>query len=165
MKYHHVHGYGFWQIVTIRLSHCLRESRQGYKGGYNMKNINFLDHPVHNYEFHSASRMTSPFLFVVLFLSTVTRVRSQGHIRVSFNVVTRDMKKLGFDVTPSSLSIPSAATTAAFSSDANPGAEAAAIPTANVPTPSSSSTWRDDIRWVGFGLKLCVNRHWSVLYS
>ncbi|XP_066291098.1 B9 domain-containing protein 1-like [Branchiostoma lanceolatum] len=30
----------------------------------------------------------------------VTRVRSQGKVRVSFNVVTKDMKKLGYDTTP-----------------------------------------------------------------
>ncbi|XP_039256641.1 B9 domain-containing protein 1-like [Styela clava] len=30
----------------------------------------------------------------------VTRVRTQGHIKVTFNVVTRDMKKMGYDVTP-----------------------------------------------------------------
>ncbi|XP_072029847.1 B9 domain-containing protein 1-like [Amphiura filiformis] len=68
----------------------------------------------------------------------VTRVRSQGHIRVSFNIVTRDMKKLGFDVIPSTLSIPSAATAAALATDTNPGAAAAAVPTANVPTSAAS---------------------------
>nr|CAB3224896.1 B9 domain-containing protein 1-like [Phallusia mammillata] len=31
----------------------------------------------------------------------VTRVRSQGHVKVCLNIVTRDMKKLGYDVTPS----------------------------------------------------------------
>ncbi|XP_010001883.1 PREDICTED: B9 domain-containing protein 1 [Chaetura pelagica] len=31
----------------------------------------------------------------------VTRVRSQGFVTISFNVVTKDMKKLGYDVSPS----------------------------------------------------------------
>ncbi|XP_013388568.1 B9 domain-containing protein 1 [Lingula anatina] len=31
----------------------------------------------------------------------VTRVRSQGYVTVSFSVVMKDMKKLGYDVTPS----------------------------------------------------------------
>ncbi|XP_064603683.1 B9 domain-containing protein 1-like [Liolophura sinensis] len=34
----------------------------------------------------------------------VTRVRSQGHVIVSFNVVTKDMKKLGYDVLPADIS-------------------------------------------------------------
>lgn len=34
----------------------------------------------------------------------VTRVRSQGHVVVSFNVVTKDMKKLGYDVLPADIS-------------------------------------------------------------
>ncbi|XP_063444456.1 B9 domain-containing protein 1-like [Mytilus galloprovincialis] len=34
----------------------------------------------------------------------VTRVRSQGFITVSFNVVMKDMKKLGYDVIPSEVS-------------------------------------------------------------
>ncbi|XP_010140142.1 PREDICTED: B9 domain-containing protein 1, partial [Buceros rhinoceros silvestris] len=31
----------------------------------------------------------------------LTRVRSQGFVTISFNVVTKDMKKLGYDVRPS----------------------------------------------------------------
>ncbi|KAJ3601393.1 hypothetical protein NHX12_032362, partial [Muraenolepis orangiensis] len=31
----------------------------------------------------------------------VTRVRSQGLVTISFNIVTKDMKKLGYDSTPS----------------------------------------------------------------
>ncbi|XP_018620074.1 B9 domain-containing protein 1 isoform X1 [Scleropages formosus] len=31
----------------------------------------------------------------------VTRVRSQGTVTISFNIVTKDMKKLGYDATPS----------------------------------------------------------------
>jgi len=34
----------------------------------------------------------------------VTRVRTQGFVTVSFNVITKDMKKLGYDVTPSDVS-------------------------------------------------------------
>ncbi|KAJ8318651.1 hypothetical protein KUTeg_003742 [Tegillarca granosa] len=34
----------------------------------------------------------------------VTRVRSQGFVTVSFNVVMKDMKKLGYDVIPSEVS-------------------------------------------------------------
>lgn len=34
----------------------------------------------------------------------VTRVRSQGFLTVSFNVVMKDMKKLGYDVIPSEMS-------------------------------------------------------------
>ncbi|XP_044289752.1 B9 domain-containing protein 1 isoform X2 [Varanus komodoensis] len=37
----------------------------------------------------------------------VTRVRSQGFVTVSFNVVTKDMKKLGYDVLPLSTPNPS----------------------------------------------------------
>lgn len=62
----------------------------------------------------------------------VTRVKSQGCVRITFNVVSRDMKKLGYDVTPSTLAIPSAATAAAMASNPKPGAAGAAVPTANV---------------------------------
>ncbi|XP_002730939.2 B9 domain-containing protein 1-like [Saccoglossus kowalevskii] len=62
----------------------------------------------------------------------VTRVKSQGSVRVTFNVVSRDMKKLGYDVVPSTLSIPSAATASAMASNPTTGAGAAAVPTANV---------------------------------
>lgn len=31
----------------------------------------------------------------------VTRVRSQGFVTVSFHIMTKDMKKLGYDVGPS----------------------------------------------------------------
>lgn len=37
-------------------------------------------------------------------LFAVTRVRSQGFLTVSFNVVMKDMKKLGYDVIPSEMS-------------------------------------------------------------
>ncbi|XP_064317497.1 B9 domain-containing protein 1 [Phalacrocorax carbo] len=37
----------------------------------------------------------------------VTRVRSQGFVTISFNVVTKDMKKLGYDVSPSDMQTPS----------------------------------------------------------
>lgn len=33
-------------------------------------------------------------------LSPVTRVRSQGFVTLLFNVVTKDMKKLGYDTGP-----------------------------------------------------------------
>jgi len=36
----------------------------------------------------------------------VTRVRSQGHVTVRFNVVTRDMKKLGYDCEPATVAHP-----------------------------------------------------------
>ena len=36
----------------------------------------------------------------------MTRVRSQGKIRVRFNIVTRDMKKLGYDCEPATLQHP-----------------------------------------------------------
>jgi len=32
---------------------------------------------------------------------TVTRVRSQGYVTVTFNIITKDMKKLGYDCSPS----------------------------------------------------------------
>lgn len=35
------------------------------------------------------------------FYVAVTRVRSQGFVTVSFNIMTKDMKKLGYDVGPS----------------------------------------------------------------
>lgn len=41
---------------------------------------------------------------IVFFL--VTRVRSQGKIQVRFNIVTRDMKKLGYDCEPATLQHP-----------------------------------------------------------
>ena len=34
---------------------------------------------------------------------SVTRVRSQGFVTVSFNVLMKDMKKLGYDIKPSDL--------------------------------------------------------------
>ncbi|XP_069501772.1 B9 domain-containing protein 1 isoform X1 [Ambystoma mexicanum] len=37
----------------------------------------------------------------------VTRVRSQGSVTISFNVVTKDMKKLGYDTSPSDVQNPS----------------------------------------------------------
>ena len=36
----------------------------------------------------------------------VTRVRSQGSVKVTFSVVTRDMKKLGYDTEPATVAIP-----------------------------------------------------------
>ncbi|XP_025090453.1 B9 domain-containing protein 1-like [Pomacea canaliculata] len=36
----------------------------------------------------------------------VTRVRSQGFITISFNVVTKDLKKFGYDVQPSDITNP-----------------------------------------------------------
>ncbi|XP_005997529.1 B9 domain-containing protein 1 isoform X2 [Latimeria chalumnae] len=41
----------------------------------------------------------------------VTRVRSQGYVTLSFNVVTKDMKKLGYDITPSDVLHPSVSST------------------------------------------------------
>jgi len=38
----------------------------------------------------------------------VTRVRSQGYVTVTFNVITKDMKKLGYDCTPSDVANPQA---------------------------------------------------------
>jgi len=43
--------------------------------------------------------LLTSFIHVVFLL--VTRVRSQGFVTISFNVVTKDMKKLGYDVSPS----------------------------------------------------------------
>ena len=40
-------------------------------------------------------------LFIVSISILVTRVRSQGYVTVSFNVVLKDMKKLGYEVCPS----------------------------------------------------------------
>uniref|UniRef100_A0AAZ3SJQ7 Uncharacterized protein n=1 Tax=Oncorhynchus tshawytscha TaxID=74940 RepID=A0AAZ3SJQ7_ONCTS len=34
----------------------------------------------------------------------VTRVRSQGFVSLSFHIVTKDMKRLGYDTTPSETS-------------------------------------------------------------
>ena len=42
---------------------------------------------------------------VIIFV--VTRVRSQGNIKITWNVITRDMKKLGYDCEPASVAIPS----------------------------------------------------------
>ncbi|KAK2166866.1 hypothetical protein LSH36_34g05020 [Paralvinella palmiformis] len=45
----------------------------------------------------------------------VTRVRSQGYVTVTFNVVTKDMKKMGYDSTPSDVTnaLPGSQTSAA----------------------------------------------------
>ena len=40
-------------------------------------------------------------------MSLVTRVRSQGSVKVTWNVITRDIKKLGYDCEPASVAIPS----------------------------------------------------------
>ena len=37
---------------------------------------------------------------------SVTRVKTQGSVNVTFNVVMKDMKKLGYDVLPSDVSNP-----------------------------------------------------------
>ncbi|XP_029432761.1 B9 domain-containing protein 1 isoform X2 [Rhinatrema bivittatum] len=39
----------------------------------------------------------------------VTRVRSQGFVTISFNVVTKDMKKLGYDTSPADMQSPAVA--------------------------------------------------------
>ncbi|XP_052365239.1 B9 domain-containing protein 1-like [Oncorhynchus keta] len=39
----------------------------------------------------------------------VTRVRSQGFVSLSFHIVTKDMKRLGYDTTPSETSHTAAA--------------------------------------------------------
>ena len=49
---------------------------------------------------HDQSFMFVPSLF------SVTRVRSQGYVTVTFNVVMKDMKKMGYDVLPSDMSNP-----------------------------------------------------------
>ena len=36
----------------------------------------------------------------------MTRVRSQGYVTVTFNVVMKDMKKMGYDVVPSDMANP-----------------------------------------------------------
>ena len=36
----------------------------------------------------------------------VTRVRSQGNVKVTFSIVARDMKKLGYDTEAASVAIP-----------------------------------------------------------
>lgn len=35
-----------------------------------------------------------------MFVFAVTRVQSQGFVTVSFNIMTKDMKKLGYDTGP-----------------------------------------------------------------
>lgn len=59
------------------------------------------------WEFSSSSE---PLLisFICNFLP-VTRVRSQGFVTISFNIMTKDMKKLGYEVCPSDLQCPSLA--------------------------------------------------------
>lgn len=41
-----------------------------------------------------------PSLTDAVLLSPVTRVRSQGFVTLLFNVVTKDMRKLGYDTGP-----------------------------------------------------------------
>nr|XP_054762522.1 B9 domain-containing protein 1-like [Lytechinus pictus] len=57
----------------------------------------------------------------------VTRVRSQGSIKCQFNIITRDMKKLGYDATPASMTTPNAG----LPNSSAPGAGAAAEPSSN----------------------------------
>lgn len=40
----------------------------------------------------------------------VTRVQSQGFVTVSFHIITKDMKKMGYDVGPPSSAIAPSAT-------------------------------------------------------
>lgn len=53
------------------------------------------------------------------FLS-VTRVRSQGHVTVTFNVITKDLKKLGYDCTPSDVANPQSADVSGLSVPVTP---------------------------------------------
>ena len=59
---------------------------------------------------------------VLCFYFVVTRVRSQGFATISFNVVTKDMKKLGYDVLPSDLSNPTIVESAVIAQKAGDGA-------------------------------------------
>lgn len=43
---------------------------------------------------------------ISVFFFLVTRVRSQGFVTISFNVVTKDIKKLGYDVSPTDMQTP-----------------------------------------------------------
>lgn len=36
----------------------------------------------------------------------VIRVRSQGYVTITFNVIMKDMKKLGYDIMPSDVMVP-----------------------------------------------------------
>ena len=81
----------------------------------------------------------------------MTRVRSQGSIKCQFNVISRDMKKLGYDVTPSTLTAPSAIATIPNSSA--PGAAASAVPSAN--KPEDKSWQRTHPRKIFFTFVLC----------
>jgi len=45
-------------------------------------------------------------LRVSVVVVVVTRVRSQGFMTVSFNIVMKDMRTMGYDVTPSDLTKP-----------------------------------------------------------
>lgn len=56
-------------------------------------------------EFNNYSKTSFNQLYLRFLL--VTRVRSQGFVTISFNVVTKDMKKLGYDVSPSDVQNPS----------------------------------------------------------
>lgn len=42
----------------------------------------------------------APAQLTLPFLSPVTRVRSQGFVTLLFNMVTKDMRKLGYDTGP-----------------------------------------------------------------
>ena len=44
---------------------------------------------------------------ISFFSVSVTRVRSQGFITLSFNIVQKDMKRMGYDVTPTDVANPS----------------------------------------------------------
>ena len=50
----------------------------------------------------------------------MTRVRSQGYVTVTFNVITKDMKKLGYDCAPSHIANPQSADMAGLSLPVTP---------------------------------------------
>ncbi|XP_030839765.1 B9 domain-containing protein 1 [Strongylocentrotus purpuratus] len=59
----------------------------------------------------------------------VTRVRSQGSIKCQFNIISRDMKKLGYDATPNTMTTPNGVSS--LPSSSAPGAGASAEPSSN----------------------------------
>lgn len=64
----------------------------------------------------------------VIICITVTRVRSQGYVTVTFNVVMKDMKKMGYDTVPSDMANPSMPVSSASNDDLDTTDTATAAP-------------------------------------
>ncbi|KAK3532502.1 hypothetical protein QTP86_018525 [Hemibagrus guttatus] len=67
---------------------------------FNFKQIRDMDHVINIWLTGRRPEFTDPKVVAQGEGREVTRVRSQGFVTIQFNIVTKDMKKLGYDVTP-----------------------------------------------------------------